>query len=355
MITRRQLMHVGGAAAVALSSASAPPARAQAPKTGMGIGNSSYTQRSFADRQSRAENPFTEPLSLLDHCHEIGAGGIQTSLRSTERSYVSQVREKAEKYGMYIELNARLPRDQNDLDGFKKTVQAAKDAGALALRAVTLGSRRYETFDSAEAFAQFSQQTWKTLTLAEPVVRKERMKLALENHKDWRVDEMVTMLKKLSSEYVGVTLDTGNNIALLDDPMHTVETLAPHAFSSHIKDMAVEEYPEGFLLSEVPLGEGFLDMKKIVETIRRSQPNTRFTLEMITRDPLQIPFLNEKYWKTFANLPGRDVAMMLATVRKNKPAKPLPRIEQLSREEQIQIEEENVRKCLAYAAQTLGI
>jgi sugar phosphate isomerase/epimerase len=256
---------------------------------------------------------------------------------------------------MYIEVTTRLPREQTDLDTFKKTVQAAKDVGALALRAVTQGGRRYETFDTAEAFAQFAQQAWKSLTLAEPVVRRQHMKLAIENHKDWRVEEMVALLKRLSSESVGVTLDTGNNISLLEDPMRTVEALAPYAYSVHLKDMGVEEYEKGFLLSEVPFGDGFLDLKKIVQTVQRSQPNTRFTLEMITRDPLEIPVFTEKYWATFAGLPGRDLAMMLVTVKNNRPAKPLPRISQLSSEEQLQVEEENVRKCIAYAVETLGI
>ena len=353
MMTRRQLMQWGGAAAAL--TAAAPSARGQGSKSGMGIGNSSYSLRSQADRRAGLKEPFIDPLRLLEHCREIGAGGVQTSLSSTDRGYLSQVRKLAEKYGMYIEVNTRLPREQTDLDDFKKAVQAARDVGALALRAVTLGGRRYETFDTADAFLKFTQQAWKSLALAEPIVRRQRMKLAIENHKDWRAEELVALLKRLSSESVGVTLDTGNNIALLDDPVKTVEALAPYAYSVHLKDMAVEAYENGFLLSEVPFGDGFLDLKKIVQTVQRSQPNTRFTLEMITRDPLEIPVFSEKYWTTFATLPGHDLAMMLVTVKNNKPSKPLPRISQLSPEQQLQAEEDNVRSCLAYAVSVLGI
>ena len=39
--------------------------------------------------------------------------------------------------------------------------------------------------------------------------------------------------------------------------------------------MAVEEYDRGFLLSEVPLGEGFLDLAKMIETLRRHQAGLR--------------------------------------------------------------------------------
>ena len=83
---------------------------------------------------------------------------------------------------------------------------------------------------------------------------------------------MVALMQAKASRWLGVCLDTGNNIALLDDPMATVEALAPYAVSTHIKDMGVAPYPDGFLLSEMPLGEGMLDMRRIVDTIRRARP-----------------------------------------------------------------------------------
>ena len=36
-------------------------------------------------------------------------------------------------------------------------------------------------------------------------------------------------------------LDTGNNLTVLDDPIETVEKLAPYTFNVHFKDMAAEE------------------------------------------------------------------------------------------------------------------
>jgi hypothetical protein len=123
------------------------------------------------------------------------------------------------------------------------------------------------------------------------VLRKHKVKLAVENHKDWRAPELAAVLGELSTEWVGVTLDFGNSIALLEDPMEVVRTLVPFVLSTHVKDMAVEEYPEGFRLSEVPLGQGILDLPQIVALCRKHNPNVAFSLEMITRDPLEIPCL----------------------------------------------------------------
>src|SRR6185312_5611849 len=102
-----------------------------------------------------------------------------------------------------------------------------------------------------------------------------------ENHKDYRSGELVDLLKRLSSRHVGVCVDTGNSIALLENPVDTVRMLAPHAFTVHLKDMAVAEYDEGFLLAEVALGEGFLDLPKLIALLREARPDIRFNLEMI--------------------------------------------------------------------------
>ena len=59
-------------------------------------------------------------------------------------------------------------------------------------------------------------------------------------------------------------------------------------------------------------------------------------------------------WAT-ASASGRDLARTLAMVRKHKPKRPLPRIRGKEAKEQLAIEEENVRKSLAYAREHLGL
>ena len=199
------------------------------------------------------------------------------------------------------------------------------------------------------------RRAWQSLTLAEPVLKKHGVRLAVENHKDCRAAELVDLVKRISSQYVGICVDTGNSIALLEEPMAVVEALAPWAVSVHLKDMAVKEYEEGFLLSEVPLGDGFLDLKAMVAVLRKAASRIRFSLEMITRDPLKIPCLTGKYWATMGSVPGRDLARTLAAVRANTPKEPLPRVAHLSQEERLKLEDDNVKKCLAYARSRLDL
>lgn len=338
----------------ALAAPAALTALADAPRTRLGIASYSYHFRLAAERAEKKRG-LADPLTFLEHCHGLEAGGVQLGLGTRDAAYAGELRKQAEEWGMFVEGSIRLPQDRGDVERFAAEVRGAKDAGAAVLRTVMLSGRRYETFDTAAAFRQWAERAWQSLTLAEPVVAKHNVRLAVENHKDWRADDLVALLQRLGSQHVGACVDTGNNIALLEDPRATAATLAPWAYCVHLKDMAVAEHADGFLLSEVPLGEGFLDLKKIVATLRQARPEARFVLEMITRDPLRVPCLTSKYWATFENLPGRHLADMLALVRKHKAVKPLPRIGGLTREQQLATEGENVRKCLRYAEKSLGL
>ena len=177
----------------------------------------------------------------------------------------------------------------------------------------------------------------------------------MENHKDWRITEMLELMKHLDSSWVGVTLDTGNNLALLEDPMAVVKALAPYTMTLHFKDMGIEEYTDGFLISEVPLGQGFLDLVKIRQICEEHNPDVSYNLEMITRDPLRIPCLSDGYWPTFGDsIQGREVAHAFSLIQKHQKDRPLPRIGKLNPGRQLALEEKNILASFKYARESLG-
>ncbi|OIN58420.1 sugar phosphate isomerase/epimerase family protein [Arsenicibacter rosenii] len=321
----------------------------------MGVVVHSYGFRWNSRVSSRNYPGFTNAIDLLEHCHDIGAGGIQVVVKDWSTDFASKVRDRREKLGMYLEGSIGMPKKAEDVPAFEQDVQRAREAGVQVLRTVSLGGRRYETFKTLGEFRQFQQAGLAALQLAEPVLRKHKVKLAVENHKDWRAPELVAVLKQVSSEYIGTTIDFGNSIALLEDPMEVLQALAPYVMSTHIKDMAVEEYTDGFLLSEVPLGTGILDLPKMVAICKQHNPSVTFNLEMITRDPLEIPCLKEGYWATFADVPATELARTLHMVRTHKPKQALPRTTPLSPETRLATEEENIISCLTYSKNKLAM
>ncbi|MFI5381242.1 MAG: sugar phosphate isomerase/epimerase family protein [Tepidisphaerales bacterium] len=353
-MTRRDVIKLAAAgSAAALAAAPAPgPQTAVKGKWRMGGTSTAFSVRSS---QLRAAG---KQFDQLEHCHSLGMGGVEVAPPSFEPADVKAFRAKLESYGMYLSANAlRLPNDKADLPAFEKIVQGYAEAGAKASRCPQT-QRRYEQYKTLDDFKKDFARCKRQVELAEPVARRYRLKIGIENHKGQRFGEFVDWIKGVGSEWVGITFDVGNNYSLCDDPMEWLPTIAPLAVNVHIKDMALGEYPDGFLLAEVPLGQGIMDMAKIVNTIRGLHPDMTFGLEMITRDPLQIPVYTEQYWETFKDpsspLPGRDLAHILNLVR-TKGTKNLQFTSKMSPAEQLKAEDDNIAACIRYARENLGL
>jgi sugar phosphate isomerase/epimerase len=332
-MTRRtffQNLAAGSAAAAMntlLMAKSSPPGK-------MGIATTSYMG------VARPKGTY----EFLERCHSLGAGGIQSAINGD----IPKIRSQAERWRMYVEAMVPMPRG-SDTAAFEQSLKDAQQVGAVALRSACLGTRRYETFHSFDAWRQHVAESEQSVSAAVPLLEKYKIPLGLENHKDWTDDELVGLLRKHSSEYLGACLDFGNNIALLDQPMDVIVKLAPYTVCTHLKDMALESYEDGFLLSEVLLGDGYLDLQRAVSLVRRHRPKANFSLEMITRDPLKVPCLSDGYWLTFPDRSGLYLARTLKFVETHKSAKPLPRENTLEREQQ------NVIDCLKYAREKLDL
>lgn len=256
---------------------------------------------------------------------------------------------------MYIEGSSSLADSRFDVERFEKEVVTAKAAGATVVRTVVIPGRRYEQFSSAEEFTRSAQRAAERLRQVEPIMARYRMRLAVENHKCQRVQERLDLFQQLSSEWIGTCVDTGNSFALCEDPMGVVRAYAPFAFSVHVRDQGVQEYEDGFLFTDLALGQGFLDVPATVRVLREARPELRFSLEMIARDPLKVPVLTPKYWATMAGVPATDLAWTLHTVKTRAPREALPKIDSRPLEQRVQYEQRMVEDSLAYARDHLGL
>lgn len=353
-IDRRAAMsRIAGFAALAIASdPQAVFAAEPASRTGLGlvIYNCNLRRRWMQQRNPQVD--LFEPLTFLRHCNQLGAGGMQARLGVLAAEAVRELRDYVEEHSLFIDAIVTPPADSSDLERFAAEVRTAADVGVQAARTVIMPGRRYERFRSLSEFREFESRGRRMLELAAPVVEKYRVLLAVENHKDQRIDERIALYEHLDSEFIGACVDTGNSFALLDDPYETIEALAPYAFSVHLKDQAVCEYEKGFLLGDIPLGEGCFDLRRMVDVLRRSRPHVRMVLELITRDPLKVPCLAEQYWATLPDVPGHDLARTLRIVRQHS-AKTLQQVSSLSLKEQVDLEDANVARSLRYARETL--
>jgi sugar phosphate isomerase/epimerase len=297
-------------------------------------------------------------FDILEHCRGLGLGAVRMSLPSTDPAAVRELRKKIESYGMRVIISLAPPKEAGAVAAYETSVRAVSELGAVTTQA-SFTARRYEEFDTFEAFKASFERHQRSVELAEPILRKHKVKLAIENHKGWRAAEHAAWIKRLGSEWVGACYDFGNNISLCEDPAETLRLLAPVTIYVSFKDMAVEPYDEGFLLSEMALGDGMLDLPGMVKTLQQKDPNMIFALEMITRDPLKIPVFTRKYWATFDDsyspLPARDLARILEIVKKTPPKKPLTRTSGLAPAAALALEDELINRSIAWARQNLSL
>lgn len=336
---------------IAMASA-ALPLQAAIGERRLGLTIASYSRRWRGKYSSVANPPFKDALDVMDHIRGLGLASLQVPVEGWTLDLARQVRQTCESYDMTVEGSIKLPANEADVSRLEKELRTAREAGATVFRAA-LGGRRYEVFTSRADFEAWKTGALKAMAMAEPVARRLKVKIGIENHKDWELQELLWALKSLSSEFIGACVDTGNSLALLEDPLTVVEALAPYAVTAHLKDIAVRENGTGFHMAEVPLGQGILDLPRIISTLQQANPAIRLQLEMTTRDPLDIPCLNESYWATFPAKPGADLARTMTWVRVHASEK-LSKVNGLSNEALLKLEEGNIESCIKTAGEKLG-
>lgn len=370
---RRTFLRALGASVLAAGAAEAgaPPGRrggpgedATASSTTGGSGGYGLAYTSFAVRLQRgrdlirgAGRPSLPAETFLDLCRAHGADGCQLDLQqldSTEPGYLDGLKRRLAEGGLFVELSVG-GKIFEDEAYFADVARVARALGATRLRVALLHGRRYEDFKTLDAWRAFANHWRSTVPRAKAALDRHRLEVGIENHKDWTADELVALIRSVDSPRLGACVDFGNNVALLEDPLDTATRLAPYAVTAHLKDMAVRRHARGFELSEVALGTGFCPLAKIVEVLRASRPRVPLCLEMITRNPLEVPYLEDGYWASFGGRDGARAAAFEKTVLSRASEAPLPRLTGLPYEQMQEREDENVRRSTAFARAHLGV
>jgi sugar phosphate isomerase/epimerase len=121
-----------------------------------------------------------------------------------------------------------------------------------------------------------AERTYVTTVLREaaPAATEAGVRLVLENHSDFTVDEYETIVREVGAEHMGVWLDLINPIVTFDDPYRAIARLAPHAGSGHIRDFELRsiQQPDAYhrrgfeVLYRYP-GEGVAPLPQLLRSL----------------------------------------------------------------------------------------
>ena len=115
-----------------------------------------------------------------------------------------------------------------------------------------------------------------------PLLRNHELTLTLENEDSGRYSchELAEILGRVNDPLVGACIDTMNSAAILENPLETVEVLAPYAACIHLKDFTVKRQSvSGFSVFGAPVGKGMLDIEAVLDVIREAGRGPDILLE----------------------------------------------------------------------------
>jgi len=309
---RRTFLETGGAAVAASAKALGA--------AGIRLGYDTYSIRAYR----------WKAIQLLDYAAGLKLDTIQLSglndYESLEPAHLRKVKDHAARLGIAIDAGIGCicpisagwsPRNGSPEQYLLRGLRVARAVGSTSVRCF-MGSPADRR--GPEPIDQHIERTIGVFRAVRSQALESGVKIALENHGDLSARELKTLIEESGREHVGCCLDSGNPISVLEDPQLTLEVLAPYAVTTHVRDSALFEHPRGAAFQWVALGDGSIDFRRWIATLKRLAPNVSVQLEIITgRPPQVLPYLEADYWKAFPGMPAADFARFLALVKSGRP------------------------------------
>ncbi len=234
-----------------------------------------------------------------------------------------EVKDKAARFGLHLETGGGsiFPKTPDAFEPtvatLRKNIERAKAMGSPIVRCVMASERAALPPGPIE---QHMETLMKVLRTVRSQVMDAGLKIAMETHKDLQAWEYRQVIETVGKGFVGSYMDIGNPVFVLENPMTTIETLAPYALTLHLRDSVVYEHKRGVAVQWVPLGEGVVDFKAIVARAKELCPNVHVYIKPITgRPPQVLPYLEDGFWQMYPKARSADLARFLALAKSGHP------------------------------------
>jgi 3-oxoisoapionate decarboxylase len=279
-----------------------------------------------------------------------------------------RVREWLREHDLHVETGggATLPRSPEDFE------QRANYLRGQIRRAAGMGSPIVRTLIASDRYALPEgslEPHIETMLRLLRAVRNEaidaQVKIAVEVHKELQAWEFRDLVEEAGTDFVGIYLDTGNPVFVMENPLTTVETLGKYAVTLHLRDSVVYRHPRGIAVQWVPLGEGTVDFRAVLATAAKLCPQVHVYIKPITgRPPVVLPVYDEQHWKRwFPRARAADFARFLALADRGEPYDKPVVVEDLQGRrvpphflEAIQFQQrDHLERSLRYGKETLGL
>lgn len=261
------------------------------------------------------------PLDATGFLHlaaELGLNSVEVPLpyiHPTEdlaalRAYVHQAHD----LGLRV-VSAGVPIEE---DAFRHHLHTLHNLGIRTVRcvlsSVLCGDRR--PIGGLEGWQRHLAGKIDTLRAIAPLAEKFDIRIGVENHQDATSTDLIHLCETVGSPSVGITLDTGNPLAVAEDPVAFARAILPHLVHVHLKDYRMTVTPEGYRLFHCAIGAGVVDFPALF-ALFRTKPGLACHIEMAALGERHIRVLADDYW---AGHTPRPIDTALPVLRRREQA-----------------------------------
>jgi len=289
----------------------------------MKLGVDSYSTR----------NSGLDPVGVLRLTSELGLQGVLFELSPFESfrdADLEQIRRVADELGLYIEFGMgsilrRHPMAERGLELLADAgrdvsvsdaqiviehLHVAKKLGSPILRCV---AGNLFTRDEGQDMVALADEVVPILSSACKAAEQMGLEIAIENHADFTVRELLAIRERVDSRALGFTVDCANLAFDLDDPIRLAELMAPWALTTHFKNYRVIRTDNGLALENCSLGCGHIDLVAIANILARHDPDLTINIEIHSQfAPFTLDVFNPDFFAKHPCTPSDGICWYLA-------------------------------------------
>ncbi len=289
----------------------------------MKLGLDSYSTR----------NSGLDPVGVLELAASLGLDGVLFELspfRSFRAEELARIRDAAQQRGLYCHLgmgaifswhpmaakgrellaDAGYDVAGNDARLVIHHLDVARKLGSPLLRVV---AGNLFTRDEGYDMAALAHQAVAILREACKAAEDMGMHIALENHADFTVGELLSIRARVGSPALGFTVDCANLAFDLDEPLRLAGLMAPYALTTHFKNYRIVRTGCGLALENCALGEGDIDVRAIAALLARANPEICLNIEIHSQfAPFRLDILRPEFFHRHVAPPGDGLAWYLS-------------------------------------------
>jgi sugar phosphate isomerase/epimerase len=230
---------------------------------------------------------------FLQRAHELDVAGVSLDahyVESLDDVFLARLRETLDEYNLELVwgwghlLGLHSGEDREAAKDLVRHLGIARRLGAKVMRICGGGWRT-----RPESWTEHKNKLVPLLRELIGPAEQHGVVMAMENHLDLTTEQMLEIMTTIDSPWLGVCLDTANNLRLLEDPVAAAAALASFARATHVKDLAAYRgNPRTpYFWPSVVSGEGAVDIPEIFRLLTQAGYSGLLALE--------IDYLHPKY------------------------------------------------------------